>query len=199
MTPDNVPLQQAYNDTVRAFLRALDLHAPGEASHAERVAVLAVATAHQLGWRGEDLVHIRRAAALHDVGKIAVSRDLLEKKGGLTQMEIDELKLHAMMAVRVVESLAWLEPAVPMIRHHHERWDGSGYPDGLKGDAIPEGARIIAVAEAFDALTWPSAFREPVSTEEAMKELRDCAGAQFDPNVVEAFAAVQPLIQPLEG
>lgn len=199
MIDDAAHLQQSYNDMLRAFIAALDMHSPGEGGHAERVSVFATATAYELGWPECDLVHIRRAAALHDVGKVAIDRSLLSKRGGLTQMEIDELKLHAQLAVRVVESLDWLQPALPMIRHHHERWDGSGYPDGLSGDQIPAGARVIAVAEAFDVMTEPSPFREPIPPDAAIEELRRCAGKQFDPAVVEAFLKVQPLIQPVEA
>lgn len=194
---DAAMLQQAYNDTVRAFMRALDLHTPGEGSHAARVAVLATSIAHELGVDGEELVHLRRAAELHDVGKIGLDRDLLTKREGLTPDEIAELRLHALLALEVLRGLPWLAPAEPMVRHHHEWWDGTGYPDGLAGEEIPLGARIIAVAEAFDVMTMSSTFRDLLSPEEALAELRRCAGVQFDPAVVAAFERVQPLIQPI--
>jgi response regulator RpfG family c-di-GMP phosphodiesterase len=111
---------------------------------------------------------------------------------------MDELRLHALMAMKVVESFEWLKPTIPMIRHHHERWDGSGYPDGMKGDEIPMGARIIGVAEAFDTMVASLGWRRGMSNFEAINELRRCAGSQFDPKVVEAFAEIQPLIQPIE-
>jgi two-component system cell cycle response regulator len=195
---DEALLQQAHNDVLRAFVAALDLHCPGEGGHAERVAVMSVATAHEMGLRGEDLRVLRCAAALHDVGKVAIDRTLLTKRSGLTQSEIEELRLHAALAVRVVSSLAWLQPALPLIRHHHERWDGSGYPDGLSGESIPLGARIAAVAEAFDMMTFGAGFRDPVGPDAALEELRRCAGSQFDKAVVNAFCRIQPLIQPLQ-
>jgi HD-GYP domain-containing protein (c-di-GMP phosphodiesterase class II) len=190
-------LQQTHNDTIRALVRALDLHAPGEGDHAERVSVYAVATGEELGLDSEALTLLRRAAALHDVGKIAVDRRLLDKPGALDQEELDRLRTHAQLAARVLAALPWLDGTMPMVRHHHERWDGGGYPDGLHGEAIPLGARIIGVAEAFDHMTAASGWRAPVSDSEAIEEVRRCSGAQFDPQVVEAFLAVQPVIQPV--
>ncbi len=197
MMEEDELLLQAQNDTIRALLRSLELHSPAEAGHAERVAVYAAATAHELGVDAEGLRWIRRAAALHDVGKIALDADLLRKKGGLTEDEIRALRLHAALAERVIQTIPWLQDAVPIIRSHHERVDGTGYPDGLAGDDIPLGARIIAVAEAFDVMTMPSVFRMPVSEEAALAELRDCSGTQFDRAVVEAFAKIQPKVQPV--
>lgn len=190
-------LRQTHNDTIRALVRVLDLHGPGEGDHAERVAVYAVATGEKLGLEPAQLTHLRRAAALHDVGKIAVDRSLLGKFGELDQDEIDELRLHAHMAEEVLAALPWLDDALPMIRHHHEWWDGTGYPDGLKEDAIPLGARVIGVAETYDHLTTVSGWRHPISSDEAIEEIRRCSGTQFDPVVVEAFLAVQPIIQPV--
>ena len=100
-------------------------------------------------------------------------------------------------AMRVIEEFDWLRPVLPLVRHHHERYDGTGYPDGLSGEDIPLGARIIGVAETFDVLTSATPWRQPLSREEAVAEVRRCSGAQFDPEVVEAFCLVEPLIQPL--
>jgi HD-GYP domain-containing protein (c-di-GMP phosphodiesterase class II) len=190
-------INQEHNDTIRELLREMEEHSVGEAGHAERVAVISVAIGERLGLGFEDLVRLRQAAALHDVGKIKVDRNLLQKLGELTPQELTELRLHAQKAKKVVESLTWLAPALPYIVHHHERWDGNGYPDGLAGDEIPLGARIIAVAEVFDTLTFSSGWREPVSEEEALDEVLRCSGKQFDPQVVDAFFQVQPLIQPV--
>lgn len=190
-------LRASQNDANRALLRALDLHRPGEEIHAERVAVYAVATAHALGLSEEMLLDIRRAAQLHDVGKMAIDRAVLHKLGELTENDWRELKHHASMSETILGSLPWMNQAAPMVRHHHERWDGTGYPDGLKGEEIPLGARIIAVAEAFDHITFGSSWREPQGREDARKELEQEAGRQFDPAVVAAFLRVEPLIQPL--
>ncbi len=188
---------ESRNDTVRSLVRALESHGPGEGAHADRVAVYAAATGHELGLELDDLVELRWAAALHDVGKISVDPDLLKKFGRLTESELAQLRSHAELAMRVIEEFDWLKPAVPMVRHHHERFDGTGYPDGLAGDSIPLGARIIAVAETFDVLTQHTPWREPMGCAEAIEEIDRCSGDQFDPAVVEAFKKVQPLIQPI--
>ena len=191
-------LRETHNDTVRALVRALDMHGPGEGGHAERVAVYAVATGEKLGLDDDELLLLRRAAALHDVGKIAVDRRLLTKLGELSEEEFDEIRLHAKLAEEVIESLPWLRPALPAIRHHHERWDGRGYPDGLAGDSIPLSARIIAVAETFDHLTTCTGWRHQMTEVEAVAEVERSSGSQFDPEVVEAFVSVQSLIQPMQ-
>lgn len=188
---------QAQNDTVRALVKALDLTVPGEGGHSERVSVYAVATGERMGMGPEELIHLRRGAALHDVGKLGLNRHLLHKIGELTEAEMDEIRLHAILAMRVIESLPWLEPALPMIVHHHERWDGRGYPDGLRGKEIPLGARIIAVAETYDVLTSPSCWKQWMQDFDALEEIRRCRGTQFDPEVVDAFEQIAPLVQPV--
>ena len=192
--PANLEVQ---NDTVRSLVRALETHGPGEGAHADRVAVYATATADRLGLHEEDLINLRWAATLHDVGKIALDPVLLKKMGKLTDGEMSELRSHAELAMRIIEEFSWLKPVVPMVKHHHERFDGSGYPDGLAGEDIPIGARIIAVAETFDVLTQETPWRSPMTVAEAIEEINRCSGAQFDPEVVGAFCAVQPLIQPV--
>ncbi|MCU0317120.1 MAG: HD domain-containing protein [Fimbriimonadaceae bacterium] len=190
-------LRSSQNDAVRAFVTALELHEPGQGGHAERVAMYASAIGHKLGLDGEDLVTLRRAAALHDVGKIAMPRNQVSQLGSLTDDELAELKRHAELALQVVESFSFLADCVPMIVHHHERWDGLGYPDGLVGERIPLGARIIAVAETFDVLVSGGGYKAPVGDRAAVAEIKACAGTQFDPSVVSAFSEVEPLIQPL--
>jgi HD-GYP domain-containing protein (c-di-GMP phosphodiesterase class II) len=175
----------------------MEEHAAGEAHHAERVAVYAVATGERLGMSFEDLIYLRQAASLHDVGKIHVDRNLLAKLGDLTDEELRQLRSHAQESKRAVESLTWLAPCLPMIVHHHERWDGLGYPDGLAGEAIPLGARIIAVAEAYDVLTNGVGWKKPIPEEEAAAEIARCAGHQYDAVVAEAFLQGKLLVQPI--
>jgi len=184
------------NDIIRSLLERLDRHSPAEKGHAERVAVYAVATGEELGLKDESLLNLRYAAMLHDVGKISVDAGLLRKVGSLTDEEMNALRLHSMIASSVLESFAWLRPCLADIRHHHERWDGHGYPDGLSGLDIPIGARIINLAEAFDVMvTGP--IRDPWTEKAALEEVQHCTGSQFDPHVAEAFMRVQPLIQPV--
>lgn len=175
----------------------LDLHGPGERAHAERVAVYSVATGYDLGLRGDDLINLRYAATLHDVGKVKVDAGLVNKLGSLDSDEIEAMKLHAELSLELLEEFEWLKPALPMIIHHHERWDGQGYPTGLGANLIPLGARIISVAETFDALTTDAGWNKPRTESAAKEELQSCVRTQFDPEVVEAFFRVQPMIQPI--
>ncbi len=190
-------LLASQNDAIRALVRALDMHGPGEADHADRVATYAVATGERMGLSDDQLLKLRRGAVLHDVGKIAIDSHLLSKLGELTDEDLAALKMHAAMCETVLGDLPWLDDVVPMIRHHHERWDGAGYPDGLSGEAIPLGARIIGVAETYDHLAFGSSYKEPIGSDLAIQVLVDEAGKQFDPDVVSAFLQIEPLIQPL--
>ncbi len=189
-------LRRARNDELHDLLIRLDLHAPGERAHGERVAVYSAATGDAMGFSEDDLLTLRYAATLHDIGKIRLDRDLLMKLGRMEDSEMQELRRHAALAEETVEAVDWLKPAMPMIRHHHEWFNGQGYPDGLMGEAIPLGARIIGLAEAFDVLS--SAPGDPDTVEKAaLREIQACTGSQFDPSIVAAFVTVQPLIQPL--
>jgi len=184
-------------DRMRAFLQALDVHVPGEADHAERVAVYAVATGHEMGLSGNELSDLRRAATLHDVGKLSLDADLLTRLGDLTDEDFAELRRHAELSEELIGELDGADRLIPMIAAHHERFGGGGYPRGLVGTEIPLGARIIAVAEAWDVLTQEGGYRTMIGRPLATLILQEEAGKQFDPAVVTAFLRVEPLIQPL--
>jgi HD-GYP domain-containing protein (c-di-GMP phosphodiesterase class II) len=192
------PGPEERNDQVRSLLASLDKRVPGEAAHAERVAVYATATGHAMGVRSTALQELRFAATLHDVGKTSLDPGPLLRIGPLTSQERTQMQSHVTLAEALVGAIEWLRPCVSAIRHHHERWDGRGYPDGLSGESIPLFARVIAVAEAYDAMTLLSSGREALTEEQAAEELRRESGGQFDPLVVQAFLKVQPLIQPVE-
>ncbi len=181
------------NQELQLLLQHLDDHHLGERPHGERVSVYAVAAATVLGMEDEELRWMRCAAALHDIGKLDIRKELLEKVGRLEGVEVLELRGHVSHVADHVRE----EPVRSWIKSHHERWDGTGYPDGLIGDEIPIGSRIIAVAETFDVLLNDRRWREPLTEDAALDEVRRCAGTQFDPAVVEAFLSVQPLIQPV--
>ena len=185
------------NDQIRSLLSILEGRIPGEAAHAARVAVMSVAMGHQLGLRGEKLLQLRYSSELHDVGKTSLNPDTLMKVAPLTPQEHAAIRTHSGLAEALVGAIDWLRPCVPAITHHHERWDGRGYPAGLAGEDIPFESRIIAVAEAFDAMTKLAFRGEPFTEEQALEELQRESGAQFDPAMVDAFLAVKPLIQPI--
>lgn len=187
-------VHRAVNDTVRALVRVAALREKEADRHSARVAVLAVATGERLGLSDDELLVLRRAAELHDIGKVAISDSILCKLGKLTDEEIQIMRQHATLALEILGSVQALQPTLPLIKHHHERWDGTGYPEGLAGEQIPLGARIIAVAEAYDILTHGAPWKEPLSVEEAKAEIQRCAGTQFDPKVVEAFLQVCDLM-----
>ncbi len=182
-------------DRLREWQRRLRAHDPGEVEHGERVAVYAVAAAHRLGWGDEDLLTLRFAGALHDVGKSALPTELLSTSRP-TGAQVLELRKHPELGFDLlldqfpVDGLEWIVA-------HHERWDGAGYPHGLHGEDIPFGARLIAVAETLDVLLHDGRWRDPLEEAAAIEEVRRCAGTQFDPEAVEAVLAIQPLVQPI--
>jgi HD-GYP domain-containing protein (c-di-GMP phosphodiesterase class II) len=158
--------------------------------HGARVATLAEPVAERLGWEPERISTLRFGAHLHDIGKLAVRRSVLRKPGPLTAAEEAEMRGHPRAGASFVLPLrgAWL--ALPYILFHHERWDGGGYPSGLRGCSIPLEARLIAVADAFDAMTSPRPYSAPASIDHALAEIGRCAGTQFDPSVAELFLTV---------
>lgn len=181
-------MDKFYRQTIDALIAAAaerDKHAQG---HSQRVTRFALAIAHQLdGLSNEDLVNLEYAASLHDIGKVAVSSRIINKLGRLSDEEFKIMRSHSIVASRILEKVEGLQAAVPAIKHHHEHYDGSGYPDGLVGDAIPFGARIIAVAETYDILTSDVPWRQALSGEAALEEIDRCSGTQFDPKVVEVL------------
>ena len=164
----------------------LDAHLPGAFAHSRRVARLAGSTARQLGLSREDVTRVRRAGAFHDVGKVEIPNEIINKPGPLSEEEFAIVKRHPVAGAQIVAR--WGDPQLArMVRHHHERFDGSGYPDGLAGEEIPIGARIVAVADTFDAVTSSRPYRPALSRREALALLRREAGSQLDPAVVGAF------------
>jgi diguanylate cyclase (GGDEF)-like protein/putative nucleotidyltransferase with HDIG domain len=170
-----------------SLARAVDARDVYTGSHSQRVAELAARTARRLGLPDEEVELTRLAGSLHDLGKLAIPEEILRKPGPLTEPERIVLERHPQIGFRMLESLG-VDPVADWVLHHHERWDGSGYPDGLSGELIPLGARIIFVADAYDAMISERVYRRRVSPAEAIAELDRCAGTQFDPNVVAALA-----------
>jgi diguanylate cyclase (GGDEF)-like protein/putative nucleotidyltransferase with HDIG domain len=158
--------------------------------HSRAVAELAAEIADSLGWQPADISLLRLAGTLHDVGKVAVPDHILRKPGSLTDEEYEAVKAHSVIGAEMVSRIPSMEPVVPWIRHSHEHVDGSGYPDGLAGDAIPLASRILLVADAFDAMTSDRSYRRAMPVEDAIEELRRNAGGQFDAHCVDALIAV---------
>jgi len=180
-------LHRVYEQTVDALVAAAGQRDKTAEGHSRRVTRYCVAIARAMDLSAEETTNIKYAAGLHDIGKVAISRKILNKLGKLTDEEFTVMKRHSTIAIKILEKVDGLQDAAPLIKHHHERYDGRGYPDGLVGEDIPLGSRIISVAEAFDILTSDVPWRDAMDQESALQELDACAGTQFDPMVVKAF------------
>ncbi len=172
------------------LLRTLSERRPELQVRLRDIGELALAVGRELHMGPEALDEVARAAELHDMGKIAVPDAILDKPGPLDPVEWSFMRRHPLIGERILLAAPALRPVARIVRSSHERWDGGGYPDGLRGDEIPLGARVVAVCDAFDAMTTERPYREPVTDAEALEELRRCAGSQFDPMVVSAFCRV---------
>jgi HD-GYP domain-containing protein (c-di-GMP phosphodiesterase class II) len=159
-------------------------------SHTERIGQYASELGHRVGLSTADMHAVAYSILLHDISRIGVSESILLKRGPLTDDEWEAVRRHTEIGERIAAPLHGADRFGPIIRHHHERWDGTGYPDGLKGEGIPLGARIIGVVDAFDAMTQYRPYREPRSITDAIGELRRERGHQFDPHLVDEFARV---------
>jgi two-component system, cell cycle response regulator len=180
----------AGEQAMHALLRVLEERNPDLGDHSAGVAQLAVEVARRLGLTEASVDHVRAGAELHDIGKSAIPDSILTKPAALDDEEWAFMRRHTLIGERIVAGAEALSPVAPLVRSSHERWDGGGYPDGLAGQEIPLGARIIAVCDAFDAMTAERAYSPAMPVDDALAELRRCSGTQFDPSVVAAFSAV---------
>jgi putative nucleotidyltransferase with HDIG domain len=177
-------------DTLTSLVSTLEAKDPYTKEHSKRVTQMAVLLGQKLGLPEEDIESIEFAGILHDIGKIGVRDSILLKPGRLTDEEFEVIKSHPVIGETIVEPLGLIPSERDIIRHHHERMDGSGYPDGLKGDEIPLLARVVAVADAFDAMTTTRIYRQAMGLEYALGEFEKFRGVQFDPTVVDALHSV---------
>jgi putative nucleotidyltransferase with HDIG domain len=184
--------QSAYTAAIRALAAALDARDPYTAGHSERVSVLSVAIGRALQLPADELEVLRLGALLHDIGKIGVPDEVLRKPGPLTAGEFDAIKQHTVLGARILRTVPFLARHIPIVELHHERPDGGGYPHGLAGDDIPLAARIVHVADAYDAITNARAYRPGRQSGDALRELWACAGTDFDAEVVGALATALP-------
>jgi len=184
-------LEESYESTLEAMITALDFRDNETHGHSRRVVEYAVLVAESMGIDEPELTWIRRGAILHDVGKIGVSDATLRKPGKLDAAEWEEMRKHPEMGYKMLKHIRFLKPALEIVHCHQERWDGSGYPNGLKGEEIPLGARIFAAVDTFDAMTSDRPYRAALSIQAARDEIRRFSGIQFDPKVAEAFLAIE--------
>lgn len=183
-------LQSTYLSTVKTLVSIIEAKDAYTRGHTERVADYAVAIAEHMKLPKEERKRITFGAVLHDIGKLGVYENLLNKTGRLSEEEWNILKGHPEVGASIIENMEFLSGTVALVRHHHERYDGKGYPDNLQGDDIPLGARIITVADSFDAMTTDRPYRQALSLEEAIATLQNNSGSQFDPVIVEHFIQV---------
>lgn len=180
-------LQQAYEASLIMLANAIELRDRYTRGHVERVMHYAMVIASEMGWSQSQIKALQFGAILHDIGKIYVQEDILSKAGPLDTEQWNEMRQHSIMGADLLQKIPYLNQAIPIIRHHHERWDGSGYPRGLKGDEIPLGARIVSVADSFDAMTTARVYQRTITPEDALAEIQKGSGARYDPAVVNAF------------
>jgi putative nucleotidyltransferase with HDIG domain len=182
--------ESAYDSTLRALSLALDVRDRETEGHAQRVARYMDLLARELRSPQLDVRTLRRGALLHDLGKIGIPDEVLRKTGELDGSEWRIMKRHPAYGARILAGIPYLSGAAEIVRHHHERFDGSGYPDGLAGEDIPLGARIFSLADALDAMTSDRPYRRAMSLEDAISEIERCSGKQFDPALVNAFLRI---------
>jgi HD-GYP domain-containing protein (c-di-GMP phosphodiesterase class II) len=167
--------------------RAIEARDPYTRGHSARVTELAELIACRLGWEEERLESLRVGGTLHDVGKLGVSDEVLRKAGRLEQGELEQIREHPKLGARILLRVAAFRDALPYVLYHHERWDGTGYPTGRAGKEIPLEARVLAVADAFDAMTSDRPYRRALTHDQALAEVERCAGTQFDPEIARVF------------
>jgi putative nucleotidyltransferase with HDIG domain len=183
-------MRDVCDNTTLAVMEAVERGGMFMEGHSVGVAEMAVAIAEEMDFQEEDIHFLRQAALLHDVGKLALDPAVVGKSGQLSAEDYEEIKKHPLVAANIVSKEPSFRVVAPAVRHHHEMTDGSGYVDGLSGDTIPIGARILAVADAYDAMQRPAGFREPMSPQDAASEVVRAKGIQFDPDAVDAFTRV---------
>lgn len=183
-------IKRTYFETVQALAQAIEASDEYTRGHSERVTKIAVEIAKQLGLSRDKIDTLKFAGILHDIGKIGVVKEVLHKPGKLSDLEFALIKMHPKLGEEIIKPVAFLEKIRPIIRHHHERFDGNGYPDGLYGDFIPFMSRILAVADTYDAMTSHRPYRSALSADVALAEIKKCSGTQFDPDIVQAFLKI---------
>jgi putative nucleotidyltransferase with HDIG domain len=185
----NLKVAEGYKSTIRALAASIDAKDHYTRGHSQRVTELALSGAGSLNLSPQELEILEYAGILHDIGKIGIPDNILTKPGRLSREEFDVIRQHPGIGANIMEGIAFLEEARKLAWHHHEKYDGTGYPDGLTGNEIPLGARLLAVADAYDSMTSNRSYRDAMSGEDALSELHRCCGTQFCPVAVAAFVS----------
>jgi putative nucleotidyltransferase with HDIG domain len=180
-------LKKAHFDSVKVLAEAIDAKDPYTRGHSDRVRQMSLQIANSLGFTQERMEILEYGALLHDIGKIGIKDDILRKPGTLSGEEYQTIREHPLIGVKIVEGIEFFKDKIPMIRNHHEQFDGKGYPDGLAGEAIPLEARIIAVPDAFDAMASLRPHQRTRSLGDILLEMEQYRGRQFDPSILEIF------------
>lgn len=188
-------LKELFYKTIKSIASALDAKDPYTHGHSMRVTLYSIILAKELGVAEHELDQIEMAGLLHDIGKIAIPQAILCKPGKLTDNEFVVMKTHPVNSEKLIASIKRLHEVSPGMKHHHEKWDGSGYPDKLAGEAIPFHARIIAIADTYDAMTSTRSYRVALNHDVAVAEIQRCAGTQFDPALAKKFLEIQDIIK----
>lgn len=179
--------EEIYLEVLSALAEAIEAKDHSTKGHSERMVKFVTFVGKTLNMSKQELKDLEMAAILHDVGKIGIDKSVLLKPGKLSPEEYEIIKKHSTIGANIIGRVRFLKSAAEYVKHHHERWDGNGYPDKLKGEEIPLGARILAVVDSFDAMMSERPYKKPMTLEEAFAELRKHSGLQFDPAVVETF------------
>ncbi len=185
-------LQQAYQSSLILLSNAIELRDRYTRGHVERVMAISLSLAEEMGIRNGIIPALRLGSILHDIGKIHIREEVLHKPGPLDEDEWREIRKHPLVGADLIRNIPYLSPALPVIRHHHERWDGSGYPDGLSGAEIPLAARLVAVADSLDAMTSARTYQPSLTPERAYDEILQGTGKLYDPEVVDVLQAAWP-------
>lgn len=188
-------LAESYQSSLIMLANAIELRDHYTRGHVERVMQYSWVLAHAIGFTTEELHHLKYGSILHDVGKIHIRESILRKPGPLDDTEWQEMRHHPKLGAALIQNIDYLKQALPIILHHHERWDGNGYPDGLAGEAIPIEARIVAVADSLDAMTTTRAYKPALTKQQAFEEIVSGSGSRYDPSVVAVFKRIWDQIQ----
>ncbi|HOR42106.1 MAG TPA: HD-GYP domain-containing protein, partial [Atribacterota bacterium] len=183
-------MRKMYLDTIRTLAATIDAKDPYTLGHSERVSQMAVQLAKRLGFVEPEIEYLEYAAILHDIGKIGIEDRILGKKDKLTEKEYEKIKEHPVIGANIIESVEFLKKCSKTVLYHHERFDGKGYPNQLKGEDIPKTARLLAIVDAYDAMNSDRPYRKKFSEEDILEELENESGKQFDPEMIKTFISL---------